>query len=948
MLRLHVLKQVVALAFLSFFPGAQSLSPVGPSGIDAVLDCGVRDLAYGFATRLQPWRPAASLAAVHDALRLAVECNKSLVLPAPAHRATPAVDTATELRAPAATYYADAVLGDDANSGSQAAPFATVARGVAAARGGPTPATLLLRDTGPFWLPEPLALGPADSGLTVAAYSGEAPVLSGGKPLTALQWVKTGMGSNMSAPVANSSVVSNIPGLLPGGSVPGVVQFAGSFTSWPPCAAACSAAPVCNAVTWHDASCGRFALNCFLRIDGAYPLEGGLSGHLSARKTLPGASVWKAALPSLPLPLLNLYSGASGRRLTRAKAPDGNPETTLDGFFSSSSAVAWLPPLAYPLPTDVKVAEPTRADDPHFPSYQLGLGGSCAQFDPPEGFWCSTDPPGGATYSVPSGVVLPAGLLPPAAEAGPPTAILHAFQGDYWGDWKFQVAAASDDRTSLNWTWGGFQEARGCRAGGNFMVENALELLDAPDEWYFDASSSVLYVAFNDTAPPTAATVLVAAQLDALVRVVASADAPVVNLTLAGLTFLHTAPTFMKPYTMPPGGDWSVRQDAAVVLEGTEGAAVDGCVFSGIGGNALLLHRYNRRASITACEFAYVGDSAIVSLGEVQGIDGTARNVPVGTRVADNLGREIGLYTKQSGFYYHALSANATVTGNIAFNMPRAGISINDGYAGGHNISHNLIFNAVRETSDHGCLNTWDREPLMWDGARPDLLYPLTSTVERNFFVSNYRSTWPIDHDDGSNSYLDRHNFLAWGGAKNYGGFNRTYKGNFYLYPDAAAPADRAEPHGAVAALLAAGVRARVADGAVVFASPADAAAGAAVPLKAGTGFAPYCYWSEGQAKLPPAQRDSWAEGEVCVALSSGGLYSFASCDPSNPIDGQLPLMSNNTLYFDKGVYSFQCGTATWSLADAQNNGVDLGTSQGPSPDTTELLAMAATFVQAL
>jgi hypothetical protein len=167
-----------------------------------------------------------------------------------------------------------------------------------------------------------------------------------------------------------------------------------------------------------------------------------------------------------------------------------------------------------------------------------------------------------------------------------------------------------------------------------------------------------------------------------------------------------------------------------VVLEGTEGAAVDGCVFSGIGGNALLLHRYNRRASITACEFAYVGDSAIVSLGEVQGIDGTARNVPVGTRVADNLGREIGLYTKQSGFYYHALSANATVTGNIAFNMPRAGISINDGYAGGHNISHNLIFNAVRETSDHGCLNTWDREPLMWDGARPDLcVVPRYATV---------------------------------------------------------------------------------------------------------------------------------------------------------------------------------------------------------------------------
>jgi len=60
------------------------------------------------------------------------------------------------------------------------------------------------------------------------------------------------------------------------------------------------------------------------------------------------------------------------------------------------------------------------------------------------------------------------------------------------------------------------------------------------------------------------------------------------------------------------------------------------------------------------------------------------------------------VFVKQTGFYYHAMTANASVLGNVFFNGPRAGININDGFAGGHEISRNIAFNLVRETSDHG------------------------------------------------------------------------------------------------------------------------------------------------------------------------------------------------------------------------------------------------------
>jgi hypothetical protein len=55
----------------------------------------------------------------------------------------------------------------------------------------------------------------------------------------------------------------------------------------------------------------------------------------------------------------------------------------------------------------------------------------------------------------------------------------------------------------------------------------------------------------------------------------------------------------------------------------------------------------------------------------------------------------MGVYVKQAGAVYMALSANSTVRRNIAYNLPRAAINYNDGAFGGHRLERNLFFNAV-------------------------------------------------------------------------------------------------------------------------------------------------------------------------------------------------------------------------------------------------------------
>jgi hypothetical protein len=56
--------------------------------------------------------------------------------------------------------------------------------------------------------------------------------------------------------------------------------------------------------------------------------------------------------------------------------------------------------------------------------------------------------------------------------------------------------------------------------------------------------------------------------------------------------------------------------------------------------------------------------------------------------------------------------------------------------------------------------------------------------MDRNLFICNYRAYFPIDNDDGSNSYVQTNNFLLWGGSKTLMGYNKHFINNTFVYAD--------------------------------------------------------------------------------------------------------------------------------------------------------------------
>jgi hypothetical protein len=283
---------------------------------------------------------------------------------------------------------------------------------------------------------------------------------------------------------------------------------------------------------------------------------------------------------------------------------------------------------------------------------------------------------------------------------------VHAFHDSYWGDWAFTVQSMNLTDGTVDFSRGGFQEARGSSKGDLLYVENLLAELDAPGEWFVDAEVQRLYYCVNgSSAPPSEG--WVAGQLMNLLSMLGSPEQPVQDVALAGLTFEHSEPTFMMPFTVASGGDWSFQDGGALRLQGTSNCSVSGSLFVNLGGSGVMISGYNRLATVEDSEFLWLGESAIVSAGlsgdSFDQSDG--RGIAEGTVVQRNIGHELGLYVKQTGFLYMGMTANATVVENVFFNAPRAGINVNDGMGGGHDISRNAGFNLVRETTDHGVFN---------------------------------------------------------------------------------------------------------------------------------------------------------------------------------------------------------------------------------------------------
>ena len=174
--------------------------------------------------------------------------------------------------------------------------------------------------------------------------------------------------------------------------------------------------------------------------------------------------------------------------------------------------------------------------------------------------------------------------------------------------------------------------------------------LDAPNEYFYDSRTRQIRLVYNGTTGTSPPNELEVPTLTNLIELRGSLDAPVAKVSLRGLTFRDTRPSYMEPHGVPSGGDWALERNGAVFLQGyvlpdgrpspydqphpslptlamvaqrsrhpvlslspcayacascdmllpasTTDAIIEGCTFTHLDSNAIFLSGYSRRAVI--------------------------------------------------------------------------------------------------------------------------------------------------------------------------------------------------------------------------------------------------------------------------------------------------------------------------------------------------------------
>ena len=556
--------------------------------------------------------------------------------------------------------------------------------------------------------------------------------------------------------------------------------------------------------------------------------------------------------------------------------------------------------------------------------YWQGSGGPCVALREGDGapgpgnvnasYWCQPNGRVGGTeyfFRQPSALTLSNGELPHAPYAAAPAngAVLHYWRPSHWYNSFAKIGGATFDpatnATHLAWSHGGFHGAEGADEGEDWYVDHILEELDAPREFYFDAGAQQLYYFHNATAgtPPPPEWVFEAPLLPVLVNVSGTPMAPVENVTLFGITFTGAAASYLMPHGIPAGGDWGVARIGAITAEGAAGLAVRHCTFTRLDGNAIVLNGWTRGAIAEDSEFQYLGESAIVSWGRVDGADARALTQPWGSIVARNLCSEIGLFEKQAACYFATLTGGALLEDNIFFNVPRAAINFNDDMGGGSLVSRNLLFATCKESQDHGPMNAWGRTPYTINypnGTPSGGVKPSLDEVAFNFLVAGGgANSGAVDTDDAASFYHIHHNFMVYGGHKSNWGHAKRSEANLMAF-------------------------------ALVYKNT----------CMRQFPFLP-----------PPSPGGRFAEaymGNTCILASAGDTYLDlgTDCRPGPSLASQI-ILANNTLLAPpgSGTGSVKCGDRTLSFSEWLASGSEPGTTLGEVPPTAEIIGWARSLL---
>ena len=367
----------------------------------------------------------------------------------------------------------------------------------------------------------------------------------------------------------------------------------------------------------------------------------------------------------------------------------------------------------------------------------------------------------------------PAGTLEVTAEAGytSPDLDLLAWQnpGDvefgYYNAWSHMICRVDriepeGERARIVMAQPGFFLASrkgGVQAGMPAYMENALELLDEPGEWYFDRVARELHY-LPRPGEDMATAEVVAPVLETLIEVRGSLDDPVHDVAFERLTFAHA--TWLRPSTfghpdvqanfiawpeniyqrpehergfVPVNGE-TPRSPANVLVEAAHRVRFEGCTFTAMGGAGLDLQVGAQENEVIGCRFEDISATGI-QVGDVQAEDHhppDPRRTVRGNRVTNCVITRCGVEYQDSIGVFCGYTDGTVIAHNEISDLPYTGISVGWGWgmpdagggayaspvvhdtptvSGNNLIEYNHIHHVMQQRTDGGGVYTLSRQP---------------------------------------------------------------------------------------------------------------------------------------------------------------------------------------------------------------------------------------------
>lgn len=315
----------------------------------------------------------------------------------------------------------------------------------------------------------------------------------------------------------------------------------------------------------------------------------------------------------------------------------------------------------------------------------------------------------------------------------------------------------------------------------NYFLENAIEFLDSPGEWFLNKQTGYLYYWPRPGENLATANVTYPSVNDRIISVNGTLTNMVHDLEFSGITFQFTNWTRPNLYGLvdvqantlipsPPNDntDTQYRHDqkkdrieAALNITSANNVVVSGCTFMHLGGNGLTFNNGGSNISIIGNRFVDLAGSGI-EVGNDADTPVDAKMFPNNIQITNNyIGDIANDYYGGTGittFYVNALSIEHNYIRDIPYTAISAGWGWGESEAVASNknyvIKNNRVENALRKLHDGGMIYT--PNPIMgsYNVLDGNYLKGNASLTDTTKFYSG------IYHDGCSAYWLDQNNVI--------------------------------------------------------------------------------------------------------------------------------------------------------------------------------------------